>query len=50
MKLGAGPADTFPDKATANGMPHPWRFHGWATMPMGIRRFCRYEAPLFGSH
>jgi hypothetical protein len=37
--LGAGPADTFSDKATANGMPHPWRFHGWAAIPWGSGDF-----------
>ena len=50
LMKGAGPADTFSDTATANGMPHPWRFHGWDATTMGIRRFCGYEAPRFGFH
>jgi hypothetical protein len=26
-------------RASVNGMPHPWRFHGWAAMPMGSGDF-----------
>jgi hypothetical protein len=25
--------------ASANWMPHPWRFHGWAAVPMGSADF-----------
>ena len=26
-------------RASANWMPHPWRFHGWAAIPMGSGDF-----------
>ena len=34
-EVGGWPAHT----QTRHGMPHPWHFHGWATMPMGSGDF-----------
>jgi len=35
-------------RATMNWMPHPWRFHGWAAMPMGSGDFADLKLRFLG--
>jgi hypothetical protein len=39
----------WPSRAlTRHGMPHPWRFHGWAAMPMGSGDFADVKLRFLG--
>ena len=43
-RAGAGPAVLYHD----NGMPHPWRFHGWAAMPLASGDFADAKLRFLG--
>jgi len=34
--------------STTSRIPHPWRFHGWAAMPMGSGGFAHADLRISG--